>query len=74
MMDRKYLSMENPTSVNTREQLLYQEYLTRLSFKLRLKDRDLLHTPDGTVGPLELGFTNATNPDDFNGWGSRVLR
>jgi hypothetical protein len=51
-------------SVHKRRQLLHQAYLTRL----RLKDRDLLHTPDGTVGPLELGFTNATNPDDFNGW------
>ena len=34
-------------------QQLYQEHLTRL----RLKDRDLLDTPDGVVGPLERGFT-----------------
>ncbi len=45
-------------------QQLYQEHLTRL----RLKDRDLLDTPDGVVGPtLERGFTSAINPDDFNG-------
>ena len=31
--------------VNKRGQLLYWEYLTRL----RLKDTDLLQTPDGTV-------------------------
>jgi hypothetical protein len=30
--------------------------------RLRLKDRDPVHTPDGTAGSLELGFTNATNP------------
>ncbi len=29
---------------------------------------DLLHTPEGVVGPLEPGFTTAANPDDFNGW------
>ena len=34
-------------NVSKREQQLYQEYLTRL--KLRLKDRDPLDTPDGTV-------------------------
>jgi hypothetical protein len=33
-----------------------------------LKDTDLLHTPDGEVGPLERGFTSATNPEDFMGW------
>ena len=27
-----------------------------------------LHTPDGEVGPLERGFTSATNPEDFKGW------
>ena len=47
-----------------REQQLYQEYLTRL----RLKDREPLHAPDGVVGPLERGFTSATNPEDFKGW------
>ena len=48
-------------SVNsTREQKLYHEYLTRL----RSKDRELLHALDGTVGPLERGFTSATNPDN----------
>jgi hypothetical protein len=50
-------------SVNMREQNLYQEYLTRL----RSKDSELLHTPDGTVGPLERGFTSVTNPTDFKG-------
>ena len=50
-------------SVHKRRQLLHQAYLTRL----RLKDRDLLHTPGGAVGPLERGFTNATNSDDFTG-------
>ena len=47
-----------------RAQLLYQEYLTRL----RLKDRNLLHTPDGELGPREREFTSATNPEDFKGW------
>ena len=47
-----------------REQSLYQEYLTRL----RLKDAQLLHTPDGEVGPLERGFISATSPEDFKGW------
>ncbi len=36
--------------------------------KLRLKDRDLLHTPDGDVGPLERGFTSAVSREDFQGW------
>ena len=53
------------TAVNKREQQLYQEYLTRL----RLKDREYFHTPDGTVGPLERGLKNATNSgEDFEGW------
>ena len=51
-------------AVNKREQLLYQEYLTRL----RLKDAELLHTPDGEVGPLVRGFISATSPEDFKGW------
>jgi hypothetical protein len=51
-------------AVNKREQQLYQEYLA----KLRLKDRDLLHTPDGDVGPLERGFTSAVSREDFQGW------
>ena len=51
-------------AVNKREQSLYQEYLTRL----RLKDAQLLHTPDGEVGPLERGFISATSPEDFKGW------
>ena len=30
---------------------------------------DLLHTPEGVVGPCEPACsTSATNPDDFNGW------
>jgi hypothetical protein len=33
-----------------------------------LKDRNLLYTPDGEVGPLERGFTSATNPENFKGW------
>ena len=49
------------TAVNKREQQLYQEYLTRL----RLKDREHLHTPDGIVGPLERGLINATNSGEF---------
>ena len=53
------------TAVNKREQQLYQEYLTRL----RLKDRDHFHTPDGTVGPLERGLKNATKSgQNFVGW------
>ncbi len=52
------------TAVNKREQQLYQEYLA----KLRLKDRNLLHTPDGEVGPLERGFTSAISREDFKGW------
>ena len=53
------------TAVNKREQQLYQEYLTRL----RLKDRDHFHTPDGTVGPLERGLKNATKSgESFVGW------
>jgi hypothetical protein len=53
------------TAVNKREQQLYQEYLTRL----RLKDREYFHTPDGTVGPLERGLKNATNSgEEFEGW------
>jgi hypothetical protein len=51
-------------AVNKREQQLYQEYLTRL----RLKDTELLQTPDGQVGPLERGFTSATSPEDLKGW------
>jgi hypothetical protein len=50
--------------VNKREQQFYQEYLTRL----RSKDTELVHTPDGQVGPLERGFTSATSPEDFKGW------
>ena len=53
------------TAVNKREQQLYQEYLTRL----RLKDREFFHTPVGAVGPLEHGFTSATNSEEnFDGW------
>jgi hypothetical protein len=52
--------------VNKREQQLYQEYLTRL--RRGLKHRELLHTPDGEVGPLERGFTSATNQENFKGW------
>ena len=44
--------------VNTREQELYPEYLTRL----RSKARDPLHTADGMISPLERGFTSVTNP------------
>ena len=51
-------------AVNRREQQLYQDYLA----KLRLKDRRLLHTPDGEVGPLERGFTSAVSREDFQGW------
>ena len=51
-------------AVNKREQQLYQEYLV----KLRLKDRVLLHTPDGEVGRLERGFTSAVSREDFQGW------
>ncbi len=54
--------------MNKREQQLYQEYLA----KLRLKDRVLLHTPDGDVGPLERGFTSAVSREDFQGWVLRV--
>ena len=52
-------------AVNKREQQLYQEYLAML----RLKDRDLLHTPDGEVGRLERGFTSAVSREDFQGLG-----
>ncbi len=48
-------------AVNKREHELYQEYLA----KFRLKDRRLLHTPDGEVDPLERGFTSAVSRDDF---------
>ena len=48
-------------AVNKREQQLDQEYLA----KLRLKDRNLLHTPDGEIGPLERGFTSAISREDF---------
>ncbi len=52
-------------AVKKREQQLYQEYLTQL----RLKDRKFLHTPAGTVGPLERGLTKATNSgENFEGW------
>ena len=52
-------------AVNKRERQLYQEYLTRL----RLKDREHFHTPDGIVGPLERGHINATNSgENFDGW------
>jgi hypothetical protein len=51
-------------AVNKREQQSYQDYLA----KLRLKDTELLHTPDGEVGPLERGFASATSPEDFKGW------
>ena len=44
--------------VNEREQQLYQEYLTRL----RLKDRELLHTPDGEVGPLPYWSVDSQAP------------
>ena len=47
-----------------REQQLDQEYLA----KLRLKDRNLLHTPDGEIGPLERRFTSAISREDFKGW------
>jgi hypothetical protein len=50
-------------AVNKREQQLYQEYRA----KLHLKDRNLLHTPDGEVGPLERGFTSAVSREDFQG-------
>ena len=50
--------------MNKREQQLYQAYLA----KLRKKDSDLLHTPDGEVGPLERGFTSAVSREDFQGW------
>ncbi len=51
--------------MNKREQQLYQEYLTRL----RLKDRKHLHTPAGTVGPLERGLIKATNSGgNFEAW------
>ncbi len=63
--------------MNKREQQLYQEYLA----KLRLKDRSLLHTPDGEVGPLERGFTSAVSREDFHwaaaagmGTSTRVLQ
>ncbi len=51
-------------AVNKREQQLYQDYLA----KLRLKDRNLLHTPDGEIGPLERGFASAISREDFQGW------
>ena len=51
-------------SVNKLEQQLYPGHQARL----RSKDRGILHTPDGTVGPLEHGFTGITNPTDFKGW------
>ena len=58
-------------AVNKREQQLYQEYLTRL----RLKDRKFLHTPAGTVGPLERGLIKATNSgENFEGWVVGFLR
>jgi hypothetical protein len=50
--------------VKKREQQLDQEYLA----KLRLKDRNLLHTPDGGIGPLERRFTSAISREDFKGW------
>ena len=51
-------------AVKKREQQLDQEYLA----KLRLKDRNLLHTPDGGIGPLERRFTSAISREDFKGW------
>ena len=37
--------------------------------RLRLKDRKFLHTPAGTVGPLERGLIKATNSgENFEGW------
>ena len=50
--------------VQEREQQLYQDYLNRL----RKLDRKVHHTPAGTVGPLERGFSEITNATDFKGW------
>jgi hypothetical protein len=50
--------------VQEREQQLHQDYLTRL----RKLDRKVHHTPAGTVGPLERGFSEITNATDFKGW------
>jgi hypothetical protein len=50
--------------VQEREQTLYQDYLNRL----RKLDRKVHHTPAGTVGPLERGFSEITNATDFKGW------
>jgi hypothetical protein len=38
-----------------------KEYLTRLRLKDTLRAAHM-------VGPLERGFTSATNPEDFKGW------
>ena len=43
--------------------MLHQDYLKRL----RLADRKVHHTPAGTVGPLERGFSEITNATDFKG-------
>ena len=56
-------------AVNKREQQLYQEYLA----KLRKKDRVLLHTPDGEVGPLER-IHKRRQSRGLPGMGTRVLQ
>ncbi len=44
---------------------MYQDYLNRL----RKLDGKVHHTPAGTVGPLERGFSEITaNATDFKGW------
>ena len=54
-------------AVNKHEQQLYQEYLTRLRLKYRKHFR--VHTPAGTVGPLERGIIKATNSgENFGAW------
>ena len=58
------MSGGGPPVRSRREQQLYQDYLNRL----RKLDRKVHHTPAGTVGPLERGFSEITNATDFKGW------
>ena len=44
--------------------MLHQDYLKRP----RKVDRKVHHTPAGTVGPLERGFSEITKASDFKGW------
>ena len=59
------VATEQRASVNKREHQLHPGYLASFS----KKDRDLLHTPDGTVGPLARAFTSTgiSNQTNFKG-------